>query len=279
MTCVEIVTHGAVSIVNAMVTFKGASLAVGFRTHVIAEPRDTITLSPDTPLVREAVYVSLHHLGEVRGVKVKVFSEIPPAKGLKSSSSVAVGTVAAVLHAFRYKPSITTILRLAIEASYRAKVTVTGALDDASACLLGGLTVTDNKMNRVLKRYTPRGLSAVVLIPEGERLSAEVDLSRLTLYRNLLTHAHTLALNREYLDAMNLNGIVCGHAFGIGLEEATSALEAGASAASISGKGPAVAALCRRSCISSVVSALKKYGEVKILPIINRRYEVHRIEG
>ncbi|MDO5846189.1 MAG: hypothetical protein Q4Q04_04610, partial [Methanocorpusculum sp.] len=54
---------------------------------------------------------------------------------------------------------------LGAKASIAAKISITGAYDDAAACLLGGLVFTDNKNMRLLRRTAMPEEYAVVILP------------------------------------------------------------------------------------------------------------------
>ena len=68
-------------------------------------------------------------------------------------------------------------------------------------------------------------------------------------------HAFDIALNGDTASAMLLNSIIQCAALRYSMGPVSSALVEGASAAGITGKGPAVAALCQNS---SIVQKVKK---------------------
>src|SRR5690606_15322742 len=87
-------------------------------------------------------------------IMIRVKSEIPIGYGLKSSSAVSNAVALACSRLSREDEDIDdyAVLDAAVRASLEAKVTVTGAYDDATACYFGGFTVTDNYARRLIRR-------------------------------------------------------------------------------------------------------------------------------
>ncbi|HDI73615.1 MAG TPA: shikimate kinase, partial [Candidatus Korarchaeota archaeon] len=124
--------NGAITVVNAIASWRGAAIGLDFEVVAEAEPFDSLTVLPDDPLLREAASIALDEVGG-EGVRVKVDSEIPVGWGLKSSSAVANATVLAVLALFKREVNLMKALKLSVNAARHAGVTITGALDDAAA--------------------------------------------------------------------------------------------------------------------------------------------------
>ena len=82
------------------------------------------------------------------GAKIKTQSNIPIARGLKSSSVAANATALATTAALGKTLDDLEIIKLGVEAAFDAKVTVTGAFDDACASYFGGIVITDNSETR-----------------------------------------------------------------------------------------------------------------------------------
>jgi len=281
------VAHGAVTIVNAMATYRGAALSVNLEARATATTLQTPgairakTLNPrcrGTSLIEAACETVLEHLKaqKTHGLRAEVDSQIPVAKGLKSSSAVANAVVLASAKALGRPLTLRRALRLSVEAAKRAGVTVTGAFDDASASMLGGLTVTDNKSLRLLKRLRVKeGLNAVILVPPGQSFSGKIEAERLRPVARVLSLAHSLAMRGEPWLAMTVNGLACSAVFGYSPQPALDAIRAGALAASLSGKGPAVGAIVDEGLVEKVKEALSAYeGEVLVAGVNNRHARV-----
>jgi shikimate kinase len=107
----EALSHGAATIVNAIALDKGAAFGVDLWTKAEVKLTDEpaiikgeITSDPNesTALIERTVARVFQHFGVEKrfGAKVKTWSNIPIARGLKSSSvaanAVALATVAAL---------------------------------------------------------------------------------------------------------------------------------------------------------------------------------------
>ena len=151
----EAVSHGAITIINAMATGKGAAVGIGLWTKA----KVTLTDQPGSFLARNLsdktestrlVEVTAQHVlnrfgcGRRFGAIVETQSNIPIAVGLKSSSAVSNAVSLACVKALGKRTSDIQTIKLGVEGSLRAGVTLTGAYDDACACYFGGVVVTDN---------------------------------------------------------------------------------------------------------------------------------------
>jgi len=81
---------------------------------------------------------------------------------------------------------------------------------------------------------------------------------------------HKIALSAKYWTAMTLNGFAYSAVLGYDPSIAIDALEAGAVAAGLSGKGPAVAAVVSEERAMRIKGAWKKYDGEIIETTINR---------
>jgi len=171
-----------------------------------------------------------------------------------------------------FKDKLRFALNMAVDASLEAGVTITGAFDDASASMLGGIVVTDNFNRDIVYRSKPRGrLKVVLCIPEEERYTVEVDLHSFKRLGGLFRLAWRLAVIGRWMDAMNINGLAVASALGYEIAYLIDALEAGALAASPSGKGPALAAVVEEDRVDSVLDRwLNLEGEVKVVDVNSR---------
>ena len=275
--------YGAISIVNAISTGCGASLGINLQTeaHVELTFDDSVVLEingvrSEPQLAEAVVKVFAQRLGlPVRGCKVATKSDIPVAVGLKSSSSAAVAIAKAFLNAVGKKLPDDEFLGLVAEASIMSGTSITGALDDAAACMLGGVVVTNNHERRILKRGSVEsGLTAVIIVPPGKTYTKEFRRELLEPVRELAFVAFNLAYEGHYWRAMTLNGLIHSAALGLPTQPALQALRAGALAAGLSGTGPAVAAVCRRENVEKVSKAFQAFeGRVIKCPVLHSPVE------
>ena len=271
--------YGAVSIVNAISTGRGAALGIDLVTKAEVKLTqdsneiDLLNKNQNPSLAREMVRAVLSALDvEQMGAEVRTESNIPEAVGLKSSSSTAVAIALATLDALSRELQDIELLRLVAEASLKSRTSITGALDDASACMLGGFTVTDNTSMKLLRREeADETLHVVILIPPGRTYTGEFRKELLDPIRELVEEAFNLALKRSYWKAMTLNGILHAAALGIDTEPIIEALRTEAFAAGVSGTGPAIAVVITSDKVDDVKKALAKYDGYIITARVNNR--------
>ena len=267
MRTAEAVSHGAITIVNAMATGKGAALGVQLWTHAtvkVTEQRGVFVArnlsDPDenTNLAEATAELVFAQFGAEKrfGATIETESNIPIAVGLKSSSVCSNAVTLASLHALGRTSSDLEVVRLGVQASIKERVTLTGAFDDACACYFGGLVITDNLKRRILKRFTPKEkLRVLIHVPNVKRYTRDVDPDSFNSIKPFVEVAHRTALRGEYWNAMTLNGLIYSMALGHNTTATKTALDAGAVAAGLTGKGPAVAAIVPKSKTKNVRAA------------------------
>lgn len=258
--------RGAATIVNAIATGKGAAFGISLETDAVIEIEEgkgefVLRDSAENPeLVSRCVkaVVSKTIKKEIKG-EVNVRSDIPVSRGLKSSSAVSNAVVLATARALGANMGDMDILLTGIEESIKAGVTITGAFDDASACFLGGVVVTNNRSLTILNRGNlDPDLDVLIHVPDKRITKSslkEVDFSSI---RDRVDHAIDLALKGEYLKAMEANSKAYAKILDVSEDIAELARKKGALAAGISGTGPATIALCSRSEAGEVLKAFQK---------------------
>ncbi len=266
------IAHGAATIVNAMALGKGAAFGVDLWTKAEVKLTDEphvikaeITSDPkeNTALMEKTVMrvLKLFSLDNSFGAKVKTWSNIPIAKGLKSSSAAANAVALAATAALDKTLDDLELVKLGVDAAFDAKVTVTGAFDDACASYFGGVVITDN-LNREIVKQLPLAEDLTVLfhVPPEKAYTADSNVSRLQTVKPLVEVAYNEALEGKVWEALTLNGLIYSSASGYNPSIAIDALAAGAVAAGLCGKGPAVTAVTPKEKVESVKAALQKYG-------------------
>jgi shikimate kinase len=273
------VSHGAASIIAAFATGKGAALGLGLKTQASVELKNSGGIEAaikghageDVRLIELCARNTLRHFKLKYGAVVETESDIPIARGLKSSSVAANAVVLAAAGALAERHGEVRNVRLSksenrqelyikgrlldplelvnvgVESALQARVSVTGAFDDATASFLGGYVVTDNRKRLILRRGDVESMKAVILIPREKHYTIKADLSGIKLVKNCVNAAWNMAYGGEIYTALTLNGLLHSIAFKQDTEPAFKALEAGAVAAGLTGKGPAVVALTRGS--------------------------------
>jgi shikimate kinase len=272
--------HGAVSIVNAIATGNGSSLGISLRVNAEVELARGhgvrfLTGKNDDRLVNNIIRNTLpKEMIESNLITIKVKSEIPIGFGLKSSSAVsnAVALACSELAKEEEEEEVDdyAVLDAAVRASLDAKVSITGAYDDATACYFGGFTVTDNYSRRLIRREeAPENLYAIIFLPRNTRRRG--DIRRLSNLSDLFTDAFKLAEAGEYWKAMKLNGVLASAALGSTYLPVMAAIERGALAAGVSGNGPSIAAVAYEDEVEDIKSALSKFEGTIIMSRINNQ--------
>lgn len=261
------VSGGALTVVNAIAAGFGAAFGIGLSTRAEYSCQDegdvSLTINgvtTDTTFV-SALLDTLRAArpnADIAGAAIATVSDIPQSMGLKSSSAAANAILLAADDALHLGLSETEILTFGARASIAAHVSVTGAFDDASACLLGGLVFTNNTKMEILKRVPMPDEYAVVIrrgtfaVPTGT-----FPRDRFVQRKEQVQAAFAEALDGRVFDAMYANGRLAGEALGVGTETADRALACGAAAAGLSGTGPAVGILVQKDGLDAF---LERFG-------------------
>ena len=267
--------HGAATIVNAIALGKGAALGVDLWTkaevRLTEEPliiQGEIESDPSESilLIQKTVTRVFRYFGvdDHFGAKVRTTSNIPIARGLKSSSAASNAVALATVAALKKELDDLAVVNLGVDAAFDAKVTVTGAFDDACASYFGGVAVTDNEERKLLQRFPlPEGLRVLFHVPSEKAYTAATDVARLSMIKPFVQSAFEEAEKGNFWMALTTNGAVYSTALGYDNSVATDALRAGAVAAGLCGKGPAVTAVVEDERVDEVKAALQRHeGEV-----------------
>jgi shikimate kinase len=248
------------TVLNALATGTGSAFAID--RHLTAsvsltdasavEGRVAEDPDADTRLVERCVELVAERFGEGEGGTVETESDVPMASGLKSSSAAANATVLATLDALDAVDEMTRAdaARIGVEAARDVGVTVTGAFDDASASMLGGVTVTDNDADDLLTRETV-DWDVLVWTPPERAYSADADVDRCRTVAPMAELVAELALDGDYARAMTVNGLAFSAALGFSTDPLLEAMPH-ADGVSLSGTGPSVTAVGDRSDLQPV---------------------------
>jgi shikimate kinase len=281
------IVHGAATIVNAIALGKGAAFGVDLwtkaevkltdepgviRTEIASAPTESTLLIEKTA----ARVLQMFNLEKSFGVKVKTTSNIPIAKGLKSSSAAANATALATTTALGKKLNDLEIINIGVEAAFDAKVTVTGAFDDACASYFGGIVITDNLKREIIKKIPlNEDLKVLFHLPLQKAYTIDSDINRLKSVKPLVEIAFEKALEGKVWEALTLNGLIYSSASNFNTAIAIDAIAGGAVASGLCGKGPAVTAVVPKDKVDSVKAALQKYeGEILLTQLNCKKAKV-----
>jgi shikimate kinase len=256
------------TVLNALANRRGSAFAIDRYVEASVEldaggpVRGEVDAEPDadTSLIERCVELVVDAHGDGEGGVVRTESEVPVAAGLKSSSAAANATVLATLDALDVpvhddpKPETgmtrEDAARVGVRAARESGVTVTGAFDDASASMLGGVTVTDNDRDALLDRE-PVDWDVLVWTPPERAYSADADVQRCERLAPLADFIAETALDGRYAEAMTVNGFAFTATLGFPTEPLLEALPE-ASGVSLSGTGPSVTAIGTADALATV---------------------------
>ena len=283
---VKATIHGAVSLVNAIATKKGATLGISLKVEAIVESspgKGIIIQSENKSLSSRLINKTIEKIVPKRDlernkISITLNSEIPTGYGLKSSS--AISSVVALACAKIFKPRLTDkqILLAGVDASIESKVSITGAFDDACSCYYGGFNVTDNaKKKRINFEKGPTNMTVIIFIPKNRKRG---NLKNLKTLSSVFQNAWDLAKKTQYWDAMTINGLATSAILNSESKIIPNLIEKGALAASISGNGPAIAAITKKeneSNIRKIFSSME--GNTISSKVNNKKAEVYEMRS
>ncbi|WP_122089622.1 shikimate kinase [Halalkalicoccus subterraneus] len=257
------------TILNALANERGAAFAIDLETTATVslddsrEVRGEIDGAPeaDTALIERCVELAIEEYGDCGerslGGTVRTESEVPLAAGLKSSSAAANATVLATCAALGVDVDLLDACRLGVRGAREVGVTVTGAFDDASSSMLGGVTVTDNAEDELLANEAVEW-DVLVWAPPEQAFSADADVASCRKVAPVADVVCDLALQGRYGRAMTVNGFAFCGALGFPTEPMLDGLP-DVRGVSLSGTGPSYVAIGERQ----VLAELREQWEVR----------------
>ena len=284
MASAKATVHGAISIVNAIATGKGATLGISLKVESTIEtaPGKGIVIESDNQslssrLINRTIQkvVSKKDLEKTK-LRVLLKSEIPTGYGLKSSSAISSSVALACAKLFKPKVDDHQVLLAGVDASIETKVSITGAYDDACACYYGGFVVTDNYKRKIIHSDKgPKNLTAVIFVPRSRKRGNVKKLKTLDV---VFAKAWELARNSDYWNAMILNGLATSSILNSDPKIISDLIEKGAIGASVSGNGPAIAAVTKQENLSKIKKVFSNLeGRTIVSEINNKKADVYEL--
>ena len=243
------VSHGAITVINAMPCGIGSTIGVMLRTESRFDPTGEeriVNISNDpsenTKMARICVSETFKRIGmeEPDGWRLDISSEIPVSRGLKSSSSACNAIIRSVLDSENVQMDVADRIRLGVDCARKAKVTVTGSFDDACGCDLGGLVITDNEHDTLLLHENIEEYDVLIHAPKEKIRKTSLPLDKLKSISSEIEGLIEIA-KTDPLKAMTENGRLIASVSDIDDSISKLALENGALGAGVSGSGPAIA--------------------------------------
>ena len=284
MTEVIARVNGAVSLVNAIAICKGATLGIYtfVKTRLKTKDGSGVSITTDNKKISSRlinkVITNIVPKKQLEKTKLELDfeSNIPTGYGLKSSSAISTAVAMVCSKAFKRNLSDGKILKVGAKSSIQAKVSITGAYDDACGCYYGGFNVTDNyKRNLIFRHPAPSNLQAIIFLPKSRKRG---NLKKLKDFKPAFEKAWELAKNSDYWNAATLNGIATSSILNSNPELILNLVKSRAITATISGNGPSIVAITKKGHDSHIKKAFSSLeGRVVISNINNKKAEVYEV--
>ena len=264
--------YGAISVINAIATGKGSTLGISLKVKakITLEPGFTgisKNFANDKLVNRIIKTIIPNRILNNNFISINLASEIPAGWGLKSSSAVSNAISLACYKLINEDIYDRAVLSTAVNSSLWAKVSLTGAFDDACACYYGGIIVSDNQYKKLIKReQINNDLWVIIFLPSG---ISRGDVLKLKLHKDLFNHAFKLALKGDYWKAMNLNGVLINSILYNNYDPLLCSMENNCLAVSYSGNGPAIAAVVYKDNIDKLKTSLQNFKGKLIVSQVN----------
>ena len=204
--------NSGISVLSAFVNWKGAAMALDYQMEMSVSRGNE---KENKWNIRRILSILKKQYGKDSGLQVEVERKIPTGMGLKSSSALVSGVVKAYSIFNELNMETDDIANISSRISRQIKISATGALDDIYASMIGGLCITDNRRNQLLKHYRIKEKNYIIITPNAKRSSydfARVDLSFL---RNPYNRMFQRLNSYNYEDVAVMNGFYLGTVSGI----------------------------------------------------------------
>ncbi len=253
-------SYGAITVVNAIPSGRGSTIGIDLRTTAEFEPVGRgldvkiVGHDPTDDRLARICAENMHiALGRPCHGLLRIDSEIPTSRGLKSSSSAANAICLAIARAYSSDMDEMDIIRIGCESSIEAGVSITGAFDDACGCHFGGIVSTDN-LRMVVEAMLPYVGDHGVLIHVPERMITKKSLN-VEDFRSRWQEFDEMVLGcmADPFRTLTKNGRIVAEILGLDDSLAQRAIDAGALAAGVTGTGPAIAIIASEEVCNRII--------------------------
>jgi len=269
----------AITVVNALPLGIGAAIGIDLKVRAEIElhpagstGRWEVRMSDAarTPLVVTSLDLALNRFapGSSGTGALSLASEVPASRGLKSSSAVSSAIALSVAAATDTAVEPLEIARLSAEITRSARVSATGAMDDALAGLVPELVVTDNRRGELLRSFPVDPELEVALLVSRTTHRPSPDWIRAFEREGAPAQvAVDAALTGDWAVAMERNSEVVERVMGYDYASLRARLRSeGAVGSGVTGMGPALAAVAPRASVERVARTLPtRLGEHRVL--------------
>ncbi len=201
----------AITILNAIKSDKGAAIGVHADIGIEIINSDSLEYITDTDdrLLKQCVELFDKKYNLNTRCKIRSFSSIPASRGMKTSSSISSSLIAALAEYHSINMYNDEIIALGAQASVDAGVSITGAIDDAYAAFLGGVSYTNTaKRSLISHSKIPDYLidkHVIMMIPVGKNEKKDILEKLDNIDRSLTDKAIESMEHTDIISAMRLN--------------------------------------------------------------------------
>ncbi|MDH5401627.1 MAG: shikimate kinase [Candidatus Heimdallarchaeota archaeon] len=217
MNQIQVKVGSAITVLNGISAEYSSAIGIEiFNTIIINEASKLIVNcypeEADDRLVYECIRLlekdySIH----VSNIEIQTKGSLPPQRGLKTSSSISCGLITALSRYYNLNLNINQIVEYSAIASQNIEISVTGALDDAYACLTGGLSYVDvNKVELIRLDHINLDHHVLLLIPNESNPKKYIKNKLTSIDTRLIRYANEEFNKSNYIEAIKLNTLAYG---------------------------------------------------------------------
>jgi len=275
MTSIVSTSYASGTVLNALATGIGCAFAIDLKTRVKLKVDEDLRSSFVVGGDKNSNLIATRILSTF-GIKaeIRIKSEIPVGVGLGSSSAFLNGLIVSAMKAIGEELNAFRILRANARFALEFGMSFTGAFDDASASLLGGLVVSDNYRMKLYKREILNDYYAAILIPfDLERM--KVNFKEIRKRSLEIVHLLKFLFSNRYDKVMIENTKFYANVLGYPLEIVKKPWKEGI-CCGLSGNGPSFVGFGKKDEMKVLANYWNDFGKVKVRKIQNKSPE--RIE-
>jgi shikimate kinase len=206
-------TSSAITILNGIRSQYASAVAIDINFMVSITPYSKLDILIEPPVDDILVKSCLKKFEEytqiiIKNIKILIKSNLPPARGLKSSSAVSSAIIDCLSKYYNIGLSTKEIIEIGAIASINANVSISGAYDDAYASYCGGLAITMNYEKELVKLLNIpdvlKNLNVVLLVSKTHLTKSSIK-PETNVDENLIKLAYDYLMKEKFLDVIKLN--------------------------------------------------------------------------
>lgn len=208
---INVTSGSAITILNAICAKHGAAIGISADIGVSIKHSDHLEFhtDSDTLLLQSCVNLFEKNFQIEVNVDISCFSNLPPARGMKTSSAISTSIIQALNQYYKTSISSKDIISFAAEASKNAGVSVTGAYDDAYASFFGGVSFYSLMDHKLISHTSiPEDIlkyEVFLLIPQQMNKKKNISEKLNQINKDLLDKAYSSMMSGDIINAMSYN--------------------------------------------------------------------------